>query len=237
MDSPRAIDDIHTPLTHLDNAGWHALTTRHAHLAEVNGGARRYPTDVSPFCAVDELDERSWDDLAGLVGPAGTAVLFRTTVDDPPPGWVTLMSGIGHQMLATDLPEQPDLDARRLGAGDVDLILELISITKPGPFARRTIELGDYYGVFDDGRLVAMAGERMNLTGFTEISAVCTHPDARGGGLAGQLTCLVASRVLDRGDRPFLHVTTGNPARSVYERIGFTERTTVGFVALRAPTR
>ncbi|CAN5458970.1 GNAT family N-acetyltransferase [soil metagenome] len=235
MSSPPSMDAIDTPLDRLDNAAWVALTTRHAHFAETFGGARRYRVDVSPFCAVDEVD-RSWDDLAGLVGPGGTAVLLRRSIGDPPAVCETLMSGVGQQMVATDLRQQPDVDARLLDDGDVDQMLELISLTRPGPFGRRTIGLGDYHGVFDDGRLVAMAGERMTLPGFTDVSAVCTHPDARGRGLAGQLTYLVASRIRERGDRAFLHVADGNPAQSVYERIGFTVRTPVEFVAFKAPS-
>lgn len=221
----------------LDNAGWRALTTRQERFAEVAGSARRYPSDVSPFCAVDRLDPDAWHDLARLVGDGGTAVLFRTSIGDPPPGWVTLQRGVGHQMVVSDLRDAAEPAARRLGISDVDEVMELISIARPGPFETRTLELGDYHGVFDDdGRLVAMAGERLDLPGFTEISAVCTHPEARGRGLAAGLTRLVASRILERGDQPFLHVADGNPARAVYERLGFTVRTPVEFVAVQPPS-
>jgi len=228
--------DVGDPsLDALDNPAWLALTSRHERFAEVVGCARRYPLDVSPFGAVDELDDRSWEDQRRLVGAGGTAVLFRAGAIAAPPGWVELQRGVGHQMLATALVDQPDVEAQLLQERDVDDVLELIAVARPGPFARRTIQLGDYHGVFDDGRLVAMAGERLTLPGFTEVSAVCTHPDARGRGLAGALTYRVARRILDRGDLPFLHVADGNPAGGLYERLGFTARTTVSFAALQAP--
>lgn len=215
---------------------WSALTTSHSALAEVAGGARRFPDEVSPFCAVDVLDDRAWHDLGQLVGPGGTAVLFRRSDIEAPPGWAVVLRGVGHQMVAGDLTAGPEIDARPLVTDDVPQMLELVDIARPGPFAPRTIELGGYHGVFDGDRLVAMAGERLHLPGFAEISAVCTHPDARGRGLGAGLTALVAGRIARRGERPFLHVADGNPAQSLYEQLGFRMRTAVSFAALQAPS-
>jgi predicted GNAT family acetyltransferase len=124
-----------------------------------------------------------------------------------------------------------------LTAAHVPQMLALVELTQPGPFRPRTIELGDYYGVFADGRLIAMAGERLQTPDFTEISAVCTHPAARGRGLAGSLTRHVARGILDRGQRPILHVAEHNHnAKRVYERLGFVVRRRLEFVAARTPS-
>ena len=100
-------------------------------------------------------------------------------------------------------------------------MLELLEITQPGPFFIDTIELGNYYGVREDGRLIAMAGERMKLEGYTEISAVCTHPSCRRRGLGGALSSIVAKGIQDRGELPFLLVAENNHgAIRLYERLG-----------------
>jgi predicted GNAT family acetyltransferase len=115
-------------------------------------------------------------------------------------------------------------------------MLALTQLARPGPFLARTIQMGDYAGVYDGERLVAMAGERMRLPGHTEISAVCTHPDARGRGLATALTRHVARAILDRGETPILHVRRDNhDAIRVYERLGFTLRRHIDFVFYRTP--
>jgi ribosomal protein S18 acetylase RimI-like enzyme len=112
-----------------------------------------------------------------------------------------------------------------LGIDDVDQMLALTGLTKPGPFGRRTHELGTYLGIRDGNRLVAMAGERLRLPGFTEVSAVCTHPDFVGRGYARTLVSAVVNGILGRGERPFLHVARENVrAARVYEGMGFTVR-------------
>ena len=119
--------------------------------------------------------------------------------------------------------EDPTLDARRLGVEDVSQMCALAELTRPGPFDTRTIEFGEYFGVFDGGRLLAMAGERMQDRHLREVSGICTHPDAQGRGLARRLTELVVRRELARGETPFLHVVSSNArAIALYERLGFT---------------
>src|SRR5262249_49196626 len=147
----------------LDNAAWAALTTEHQEHAEVVGGARRYRVGVSPFAAVDGFDDGSWTDLAALVGTA-RAVLFRDAVPEPPAGWHGVSRLPGRQMVLDATVAEPALGARTLGAGDVPAMLALTALTKPGPFLAGTVTLGSYVGVEQDGRLVAMAGERFHLT-------------------------------------------------------------------------
>jgi ribosomal protein S18 acetylase RimI-like enzyme len=217
----------------LDNAVWHALTTSHQAFAELSGGAGRYDPEVSVFAAVDE---DSWDDLASVVGPGGTAILFRATVPDPPSGWTRIGGGVGHQLVLHELVPVPIPAARVLGPDDAGEMLALVELTQPGPFRVRTVELGAYFGVFDGGELVAMAGERFRFPGFCEISAVCTRPDHRGRGLAAGLTSRVAEGIRTRGEVPFLHHAADNdPARRVYEALGFEFRREISIAVVGAP--
>ncbi|OIJ65344.1 GNAT family N-acetyltransferase [Streptomyces mangrovisoli] len=219
----------------LDNPAWAALTGPHAHLAERLGRAARYPTDVSPFTALeDPADPRAWDDLAALVGP-GT-VTPVTGVRSVPDGWRIEESGEGVQLVDTALRAEPAPEAVWLGPADVPEILGLIALTRPGPFRPRTIELGAYLGIRERGRLIALAGERLRPPGWTEISAVCTHPDHRGRGLATRLVRAVAAGIRDRGDTPFLHAAASNTnAIRLYESIGFTLRRRTQFTLVRTP--
>jgi ribosomal protein S18 acetylase RimI-like enzyme len=220
----------------LDNAVWYSLNGAHRTFAEGVGTAARYDPDVSVFGAMGDDGDAGWRDLAVLVGPGGHAVLFRAELPPATAGWTELGGGTGHQMVLGDLAPVEVPDARPLGADDAGEMLALVELTNPGPFCVRTVELGGYIGVFDGTRLVAMAGERLAPPGFREISAVCTHPDFRGRGLAAGLSALVAQRILQRGERPFLHHAADNdPARRVYEALGFEFHQEVSFAAYGAP--
>jgi len=220
----------------LANAVWHSLDGPHRAFAERVGTAARYDPDVSVFSAIGDDGDAAWHDLATLAGPGGHAVLFRAELPTAPEGWAELGGGGGHQMVLGELAPVDVPDARPLGADDVGEMLALVELTKPGPFCVRTVELGGYVGVFDGDRLVAMAGQRLAPPGFREISAVCTHPAFRRHGLAAGLTALVAQRILERGERPFLHHAEDNdPARRVYEALGFEFHQEVSFTAYGAP--
>jgi predicted GNAT family acetyltransferase len=186
------------------------------------------------------FDEAAWFDLAEVVGPASGTVLFGVGIPaEFPSGWVGGERIPCRQMTVGDaalVPVAP-VTLRRLGPADVPLMLELVALTKPGPFRPGTIEMGRYYGHFEGLRLVAMAGERLGFDGYTEISAVCTHPDAEGRGLGTALTHHVASRILQRGERPFLHVAEWNQAaRRVYENLGFVATRSVDAVVVTTPS-
>jgi len=222
----------------LANPIWHALDGPQDKVAERTGLASRYRPDIAPFAALpDDVEPPAWDALAELVGSAGVALLFRAAVDAPS-GWEVLFEGRGIQMLA---PAADGADADcgafdQLTPTDVPAMLDLVARTQPGPFARRTIELGTYLGVREAGALVAMAGERMHLDGHTEISAVCTDPSHRRRGLARDLVLTLARRIRARGERPFLHVAADNVnAIHLYEALGFEATRSLRFIALRAP--
>ncbi|MFI5801415.1 GNAT family N-acetyltransferase [Streptomyces sp. NPDC051561] len=222
----------------LDNAAWAALTGPHAHFAERIGRAARYPADISPFTALeDPSDPRAWADLARLIGPGDTTAV--TGVREVPEGWEIVESGEGVQFTDTALRAEPAPEAVRIGPADVPEVLELVGLTQPGPFRPRTVELGTYLGIRENGgrgRLIALAGERLHPPGWTEISAVCTHPDHRGRGLATRLVRAVAAGIRERGETPFLHTGAHNTsAIRLYESIGFTLRRHSRFLLVRAP--
>lgn len=222
----------------LDNAVWHALTGPLARFAEGRPPALRFAPDVAPFGALpDRPDADAWQAIARLVGPGEIAALFRTPLE-PPDGWRVQMRMPCAQMVCEELRSAPAADVafEVLGDDDRDEMLRLTHATKPGPFLRRTHQLGLYLGVREHGRLIAMAGERLRVPGATEISAVCTDPDYRRRGLAAALVVELVTRIRARGERPFLHVADDNPgARRVYEALGFTVRARIEALVLRAP--
>jgi ribosomal protein S18 acetylase RimI-like enzyme len=211
----------------LDRPIWHALVGRQAEFAIGSGNVRRFRREISPFIAcVDDSPEV----LAEVIGvmEAHDAVLFLQRGGVPlPPGTRTVEGGTGVQMVATSFEpiDRPD-GVVMLGEEDAPAMLALATRTQPGPFRARTHELGQFWGVKDaDGRLLAMAGERLRLPGMSEVSGVCTHPDTRGQGLGSLLSRHVASEIVRRGEVPFLHAYANN-ARAIrlYERLGFVLR-------------
>ena len=213
-----------------------SLLGAHSHLAQRAGRALRYPADVSPFAALpDGPGAAGWSDLAALAAP-GEVVVLPGVSAAVPPGWEHVEAVAGVQLVDAGLRAAPDPDAVRLGAADVPEMLGLVARTRPGPFLPRTIVLGTYLGLREDGRLVAMAGERLHPPGWTEISAVCTDPARRGRGLATRLLRAVAAGVRERGETPFLHTAAANTAAvALYEHLGFRLRRTVPFLAARRP--
>jgi len=210
----------HPPLT-TDPVGA-SLTGAHAGYALRRGRISRYDPEVSVFYAHPaELTEDDWADLAELAG-TGATVGLRGRRTPLPDGWTVLRTFELVMYSGAGLVTRPDDEAVVLGPDDVDDMLDLVAAAQPGPFARRTVELGRYLGFRDDdGRLIAMAGERMRPPGWGEISAVATAPHARGKGLAERLIRAVGAHIVQRGDLPFLHTSADNPARALYERLGF----------------
>jgi len=138
-------------------------------------------------------------------------------------------------MVCAEPPAEAEAPAGlvELGETDVAEMLALTELTQPGPFGPRTIDLGRYIGVRADGRLAAMAGERLRPEGHTEISAVCTHPDFTGRGYAKALMLLLMADAARAGRRPMLHVKTENGAKVLYERLGFSVRRAVRLTVIR----
>src|SRR5262249_40189764 len=161
--------------------------------------------------------------LGQLVPPEGYVVLLQAGDSPQPPGTTLLGTELGVQMVLEKLaPPRGTARIEELGDADTPAMIALAELTKPGPFLARTHALGRFWGVKENGRLIAMAGERMKLDGMTEVSGVCTHPDYRGRGLAALLSHHVATDILARGEIPFLHAFANNHAAiSIYEALGF----------------
>jgi ribosomal protein S18 acetylase RimI-like enzyme len=223
----------------LDNVIWQALTTRQAGLAEAFASARRFPQDVTLLCGLDEMSERGFDSLAGLVGEGGTGAIFLDVEYQSHPGWEYVAGAPLTQMVcengaASTRALNSAVEVFELRPPDSPEMLELATLTKPGPFGTRTHELGNYFGIRDAGKLVAMAGERLKVPGYTEVSAVCTHPEHTGKGYAGVAMLEVMRRIRERGERPFLHVRSDNTrAIELYKRLGFKIRKAGHFAVLR----
>ena len=221
----------------LDDPVGESLRGRHAHLARRVGRAVTYLPDVSTFAAVStDPDPVRWADLAELLGRGEFADMFSCPVL-PPSDWEPVFVLEGRQMIRPGgIPGEVDDDTVVLGADSVPEMMDLVERTRPGPFRSRTPELGTYLGIREKGTLVAMAGERLRPPGWTEISAVCTAPEARGQGHAARLVGALAARIEARGEGPFLHVAEANTgAIALYEKLGFVTRKHVTFRGFRTP--
>jgi ribosomal protein S18 acetylase RimI-like enzyme len=209
----------------LDNPTWFALTTRQTRLARGTGLARRYEPAVAPFAAVSHAAPEAYRELKSLLAP-GESVLLQTLLDEPSIEGDRLFAAL--QMVDRASPATvDDQGVIRLQADDADEMLAVAKKTNPGPFASRTIETGRYIGIREEGRLIAMAGERMCMDGYVEISAVCVDDTHRGKGLAGRLMNILRYEINRRGDTPFLHVRDDNAsAIALYHRLGFESRQT-----------
>ena len=224
----------------LDRPVWSALTTRLAPLTirAERGGAVRLDPEIGVFAAAADgsRDSRAALDAlcrrypgAGLVEGEGTPIASVL----PDLGVVSRAACV--QMTAAALtPGEPrDLDALTLGEADAGEMLALATLTRPGPFRKGTLRLGGFVGVRREGRLIAMAGERMKVDGFSELSGVCTHPDFRGQGLAGALSRIVVARILARGEQAFLHAYADHVATNAYyEGLGFSIRARMTYTVL-----
>lgn len=220
----------------LDRPAWGALTTRHAALSQGGELARRYDPSTVPFASARDDSTESLRALGALAKPSESMVIVQADAIVLPPGLTTELAASGVQMVLQRPPAKvSDARIERLADADAPEMLALATLTKPGPFTLRAQALGEFYGVKADGRLVAMAGERMKLDGFTEVSGVCVHPDSQGRGLGRLLSVFMTHRVLERGETPFLHAFASNStAISLYESIGFELRTMMNVAMVRA---
>ena len=214
-------------MTHpLDQPIWSALTTRQRALAEGGAVARRFPLAIAPFADMVDMSPESFAALGALTSGTEIAVLFTSGAVTSPDQFKTLLAETGEQMVGTPAHSSlPGVEIVTLGVADVPEMIALVELTKPGPFSTRTHELGTFLGIRIDGQLVAMTGERMKPGNYTEMTAVCVHPDHRGRGYAQALLGAVARGIVDRGEIPFLHVFTSNTsAIALYQRQGMEIR-------------
>ncbi|MBD8890634.1 GNAT family N-acetyltransferase [Roseibium litorale] len=212
----------------LEKVVWNSLSSRHSRFALGTDKAKRFNPDISPFAATGDNTRESLQDLASLLSGSQDEVYFIQVQPVCLPDEMELRMKADGLLLVRER-DAPDLACghviQDLGPADAEEMLDLALLTKPGPFKLRTRELGRFIGVRIDGRLAAMAGERMSLEGYTEVSGVCTHPDFRSKGLAAALSDEVSRRIAARGDTPFLHSYASNEgALKLYRKLGFAVR-------------
>src|ERR1700730_5878188 len=199
----------------LDNPIWTSLTTSQVHFAEVSELARRFVPDVGPLAGFEQPTREAYASLAKLVRVGYIPRLFleapANQADIESAGFKVAEQDSLLQMIYSDceLPARR-IDFVKLTTADSPHMLALAAMMKPGPFGTRTHELGSYIGVRREGQLAAMAGERMRVPGYTEVSAVCTHPNHSGHGYAAVLMRQVMLGIRNRGEVPFLHLRQDN---------------------------
>lgn len=207
------------------NPVYHALLTGDQHLSFGTEHVKHFDLQVSPFVGFDRDYDKGFSDLHELF-PAGREILFATPVAIAvPDGWKLTQEIKGLQfvfekghMINNDFNHVIPLSNQHIGQ-----MMHLAAVTKPGPFGLRTIDFGSYFGIFEGEILVAMAGQRLHVHDYTEISAVCTLPGFTGKGYAHTLLQHQLQLILQQGQRPFLHVRDDNSrAIDLYERTGFT---------------
>lgn len=210
----------------LDRPIWSALATAHAHLAEGRYDTLRYRRGIAPFIGFRADGGNGVASSAELFGDGEQLVTLQRMETPLPPGLVVVNRAAAVQLVAKrEIPWHSDDRIAPLDERDVDEMLELATLTRPGPFTREILRLGSFFGIRIDGRLVSMAGERWRQPGLTEVSGVCTHPDWHGQGLARTLSRHVAGLISARGDRPYLHAYASNStAIELYRSIGFELR-------------
>jgi ribosomal protein S18 acetylase RimI-like enzyme len=213
----------------LDNPIWQSLNTVHAKFARTSGDARKFLAEVSVLAAFPEPSPENYASLASLVASGERVALFLQDPPDQPVGWA-VRDRFPLLQMVYEKRALPEIDSNGVGLTplteeDVPEMLALTKLTKPGPFNQRTHEMGEYLGIRNAGTLAAMAGERLRIPGYTEISAVCTHPDHLGLGYATVLLKTLMKRISSRSEVAFLHVRAGNVRPiQLYERLGFTQR-------------
>ncbi|WP_233837100.1 GNAT family N-acetyltransferase [Paraburkholderia sp. ZP32-5] len=219
----------------LDNVIWNALTGRQGRFAVGNDRALRFASSVAPFTAMIDSSAASFDALRELIDEHGPLTLATVNEIEPDARFsVTRRASLLQMVWQGDPAPSTDVQYVNLDERDVPDMLALTAATQPGPFGPRTIELGDYIGTRQDGKLAAMAGERMKIDGYTEVSAVCVDPAFRGQGLAGGLMKRLITAICARGETPFLHVLASNHgALALYRAMGFVVRRELHLMGLQ----
>jgi GNAT superfamily N-acetyltransferase len=206
-----------------------ALRSTHAHLALTSGKATKYPADVAPFGAIDDTTPEAFHDLHSLLLPNETLYL----ADTPPPADLTTVPNLIWQGEIPCLqfaypPDVPIFDTPTgpaispLTCADAATMLALTDVAFPGLFRIRTCEMGNYFGIWQSGQLIAMCGERMSINPWRELSGLCTHPDHRGQGHAARLLAHLIAHNRTLHLNSYLHVSASNTnAIALYQRLGF----------------
>jgi GNAT superfamily N-acetyltransferase len=220
----------------LNNPVFHALQSKDAHLGYGEENVKYFDEQVSPFVGFRDNYDNGFTELYNRLS-AERKILYATRkLISEPKGWQLAheIKGLQFVFEGSDIPTNTSLQLIPLQSKHVDEMIALARRTKPGPFDKRTIEFGQYYGIFNNDHLVAMAGQRLHVYNYTEISAVCTHPDHLGKGYAAALIQNQLSIICSNGQTPFLHVRDDNErAITLYERLGFTKNGVMNFYFMK----
>ena len=210
----------------LDNPIWHALETGNVPFAQGSGHAKYFKRDVGLFAGLKSNSKSDLIMLYSLLPEKSQVILFTPGDIVIPDPWRTILKKALLQMIYLDkpLPSIADKAIKPLQEKDIPAMLVLTAMTNPGPFFTRTIDFGNYEGIFDGDQLVAMAGQRLQPDPYKEISAVCTHPNHTGKGYAAKLIQSQIIRITAASGVPFLHVYPENPACKLYNKLGFQMR-------------
>lgn len=211
----------------LDNPIWNALNTGSQSLSFGTDRVRLIDRDMGFFAGMPAYEPENLDELYDFLEPGQRVILF-------PPGHLVLDEKWAvhndHELLQMvcerDFSQiEPNSQIHHLNESHIPEMLALTQLTKPGPFLSKTIDFGDYFGFFSNGKLVSMAGSRLSPSPYTEVSAVCTHPDFAGQGISRKVMPFVLQRIQQRGSIPFLHLYPENsPAFKLYSNLGFVSR-------------
>lgn len=220
----------------LNNPVYNALLTADAHFNVGTEEVKYFDEEVSPFAGFHQEYTKGFDDLYNIL-PARRSILYATPqLIKEPKGWriAAEIKGLQFVLQGKTNHDAPSLTFVPLNNTHIEEMIQLAALTKPGPFGPRTIEFGHYHGIFENGELVAMTGQRLHLTNYTEISAVCTHPDHLGKGYAAALILHQLNIIHYQGQQAFLHVREDNSrAISLYERLGFEMLRSMNFYFMK----
>jgi predicted GNAT family acetyltransferase len=223
---------------HLSNPVWQALSSRQKQFNIGTNTVKFYPADIAPFVGLKNWDEHDMQDMMkNLPSSRSYSVMIAKNISLPDNVKVVFTAPLYQMYCSAFKPYLLESQhVRTLTQEDVPLMISLTDKAKPGPFFKRTIEMGKYIGLFDGEKLVAMAGERLKVPGHTEISAICTDPDYNGKGYASFLSTLICQHVIAEGNIPILHVKSENTrAIEVYRKLGFEISADVFFAIFRLP--
>jgi predicted GNAT family acetyltransferase len=216
----------------LDNPAYNALISGNANLSLGTATVRYFPAAISPIVGLADFSETRFSELAEMLPAKQGAAVVSPDDIVVAANWKVTYHGLGLQMTGENAVGRSPagLEFVSLRKEDVPLMVDLAKLTNPGPFGERTIEFGNFVGVFDGDRLIAMSGHRLHPTPYIEVSGVCTHPDYVGRGLGAALTYYQVERIREMGEIPMLHVWKHNErAIRLYESMGFATRRELHF--------
>lgn len=220
----------------LDNPVWNALISGNKTLSNGNEKAKYFAKEVSPFAGIKDLSQSNFESLHDII-PDESLIGFLIPEEILIPNSWKVIQQINLLQMVLDKPGEQVAGVQEivsLSEQDVAQMLVLTKQTNPGPFASKTIDFGNYKGIFYGNQLIAMAGQRLHAYEYKEISAVCTHPDYLGKGFARQLILDQVHRIQAESGIPFLHVKSENArAIKIYSDLGFVIRKEITFYSLQ----